>query len=192
MIHLNPVTKKRLKRFKELKRAYLSFWLLLSLYGISLIAPIIANDKPLYVSHNGKSYFPIFKFYPEDIFTDSGKMTRADFKEIQKSAAFSENPDNKIIFKHILPNAMIPIITFAPFSLVGAIGSLAALDYLGFGLPAASPSWGDLLRQAQEQRDAWWLIAYPSLALFTVMLLGVFIGEGVRNAFDPKRFSNME
>jgi len=100
-------------------------------------------------------------------------------------------PTRKIVFRHILPNGLVPLITFFPFSLVGAIGSLAALDYLGFGLPPPTPSWGELLQQAQEFRWAWWLILYPSLALFVVMLHGVFIGEGVRNAFDPRRHSRL-
>ena len=98
----------------------------------------------------------------------------------------------RIMFKHILPNAITPLITLLPFALVGAIGSLAVLDYLGFGLPAGSPSWGELLNQAQAFRSAWWLILYPSLALFTVMLLGVFIGEGLRDALDPRPYSKME
>ena len=97
----------------------------------------------------------------------------------------------RIILHHILPNALTPIVTFFPFSLVGAIGSLAALDYLGFGLPPPTPSWGELLHQAQQYRWAWWLILYPSLALFVVMLLGVFIGEGVRDAYDPKPRSKL-
>lgn len=101
-------------------------------------------------------------------------------------------PGRKIIFRHILPNALVPVITFFPFLLVGAIGALAALDYLGFGLPPPTPSWGELIFQAQQYRWAWWLILYPALALFTVMLLGVFIGEGVRNAYDPKQFSRLE
>ena len=93
----------------------------------------------------------------------------------------------RIMMRHILPNALTPLITLVPFELVGAIGSLAALDYLGFGLPDGTPSWGDLLHQAQMvHRQAWWLILYPSLALFTVMLLGVFVGEGMREAFDPR------
>ena len=94
--------------------------------------------------------------------------------------------DHQIILRHILPNALTPIITFAPFSLVGAIASLAALDYLGFGLPALTPSLGQLLHQAQTYRTAWWLIFYPSATLFIVILLGVFIGEGVREACDPR------
>ncbi len=98
----------------------------------------------------------------------------------------------RIMFRHIFPNAITPVITFFPFSLVGAIGSLAALDYLGFGLPPPTPSWGEMLQQAQEIRWAWWLILYPSLALFVVMLLGVFVGEGVREAFDPRKYAKLQ
>jgi microcin C transport system permease protein len=101
-------------------------------------------------------------------------------------------PRWKIILRHVLPNAMTPVVTFFPFMLVGAIGSLAALDYLGFGVPPPTASWGELLHQAQQFRWAWWLILYPSLALFIVMMLGVFVGEGVRDAYDPKPFSRME
>ena len=101
-------------------------------------------------------------------------------------------PHRAIIFRHILPNALTPLITFFPFNLVGAIGSLAALDYLGFGLPPPTPSWGELLQQAQQFRWAWWLILYPALALFTVMLLGVFVGEGIRNVYDPRPKTKFE
>jgi microcin C transport system permease protein len=122
---------------------------------------------------------------------------RAEFLRLRKqpfveAAKAMGVPSYKVIFKHILPNGLIPVITFFPFSLVGAIGSLAALDYLGFGLPPPTPSWGELLYQAQQYRWAWWLILYPSLALFIVMLLGVFVGEGIRNAYDPKRYARLE
>ncbi len=122
---------------------------------------------------------------------------RAEFLRLRKqpfveAAKCMGIASHKIIFKHILPNGLVPVVTFFPFSLVGAIGSLAALDYLGFGLPPPTPSWGELLYQAQQFRWAWWLILYPSLALFVVMLLGVFVGEGIRNAYDPKRYSRLE
>ncbi|HQZ29971.1 MAG TPA: ABC transporter permease subunit, partial [Verrucomicrobiales bacterium] len=97
----------------------------------------------------------------------------------------------KIMFRHIFPNALVPIITFFPFSLVGSIFVLTALDYLGFGLPPGTPSWGNLLDQGQSQTYAWWLTLYPSLALFLVSLLGIFIGEGVRAAFDPRTDSKL-
>ena len=90
----------------------------------------------------------------------------------------------RIIFRHILPNAMTPVITLMPFNLVGAIASLTALDYLGFGLPPLTPSWGELLMQAQSCRWAWWLTLYPSLALFIVMMLAVLVGEGLRDAIS--------
>ena len=99
----------------------------------------------------------------------------------------------KIMFRHILPNAVVPLITFFPFSLVAAIFVLTALDFLGFGLPPDVPSWGGLIAQAEgEFRHAWWLVLYPSIALFTVMLLSVFIGEGLRNAFDPRSGSKLQ
>lgn len=116
------------------------------------------------------------------------RLRKQPFVEAAKCMGISSF---KVIFKHILPNGMIPLITFFPFLLVGAIGALAALDYLGFGLPPPTPSWGELLFQAQQYRWAWWLILYPSMALFVVMLLGVFIGDGIRNAYDPKRYTRL-
>lgn len=98
----------------------------------------------------------------------------------------------RIIFRHILPNALTPLVTLFPFLLIGAIGSLAALDFLGFGLPPMTPSCGELLNQAQQFRWAWWLVLFPSAALFVIMLLTVFIGEGLREAFDPRRKSKLE
>ena len=98
----------------------------------------------------------------------------------------------RILFVHILPNALTPLITLFPFLLMGAIGSLAALDFLGFGLPPMTPSCGELLQEAQQFRSAWWLILYPSLALFVVMLLTVLVGEGLRDAFDPRQRSKLE
>ena len=98
----------------------------------------------------------------------------------------------RIIFVHILPNALTPLITLFPFLLMGAIGSLAALDFLGFGLPPMTPSCGELLAEAQQFRSAWWLILFPSAALFIVMLLTVLIGEGLRDAFDPRQESRLE
>ena len=98
----------------------------------------------------------------------------------------------RIIFRHLLPNALTPLITLFPFELVGAIGALTALDFLGFGLPPLTPGWGELLQQAQQNRSAWWLALYPSAALFLVMLLAVLIGEGLRDAFDPKQRTKLE
>lgn len=94
----------------------------------------------------------------------------------------------RIMFKHILPNALNPILTFSPFSLAVGISFLAILDYLGFGLMPPTPSWGELLLQAEKHFTvAWWLALFPSLALFTTLMVLTFIGDGIRNAFDPRR-----
>ncbi len=111
------------------------------------------------------------------------------FVEAAKCQGFSSR---RIIFGHILPNALTPLITLFPFLLMGAIGSLAALDFLGFGLPPMTPSCGDLLKQATANPSAWWLIVFPSLALFIVLLLTVLVGEGLRDAFDPRQKSKLE
>lgn len=98
----------------------------------------------------------------------------------------------RILFVHILPNALTPLITLFPFLLMGAIGSLAALDFLGFGLPPMTPSCGELLQEAQQFRHAWWLVVFPASALFVVMLLTVLVGEGLRDAFDPRPRARLE
>lgn len=98
----------------------------------------------------------------------------------------------KIMFRHMLPNALTPIITFLPFSLIGAVTSLSALDFLGFGLPAPTPSWGELMRQGMGNIFSYWLSLYPVIALFGVLLLIAFVGEGVREAFDPREYQRME
>ncbi len=94
----------------------------------------------------------------------------------------------RLIFKHILPNALGPIITFSPFVIAGNIAALASLDYLGFGLTPPTPSWGELLAQAKQNFEiAWWLALYPSLALFLTLILFAIIGEGIRDAFNPRK-----
>ncbi len=144
----------------------------------------------------GRSFILLLLIYGIFNWIGISYYMRAEFLKLRgqsfvEAAQCQGIPTIKIILKHILPNSLVPLITFMPFSLVGAIGSLAALDYLGFGLPPPTPSWGEMLAQAQIYRWAWWLILYPSLALFIVMLLGVFIGEGVRNAFDPGNFNKI-
>lgn len=94
----------------------------------------------------------------------------------------------RLIFRHILPNSLTPVITFSPFIIASHILGLASLDYLGFGLRAPTPSWGELLNQAEKNFTvAWWLAVYPSVALLLTLVLLALIGDGVRTAFDPKR-----
>ena len=95
--------------------------------------------------------------------------------------------DVAIMFKHILPNAMVATLTFLPFILAGAVTTLTSLDFLGFGLPAGSPSLGELLAQGKNNLQAPWLglTAFFSIAIMLSLL--VFIGEAVRDAFDPRK-----
>ena len=102
-----------------------------------------------------------------------------------------------IMFRHILPNALTPVVSFAPFTIVANIVSLVALDFLGFGLPAPTPSWGELINQGMDSLASagaarmWWLVLFPLGAMFVTLLLVVFIGEAVREAFDPKEHSRL-
>lgn len=117
------------------------------------------------------------------------KLRQVQYVEAARSLGVS---DLKIMFRHILPNSLTPIITFLPFDLIGAIFSLSALDYLGFGLPAPTPSWGELVRQGMSNLSSYWLSTFPILTLFVVLLLIAFVGEGIREAFDPKEYARME
>jgi microcin C transport system permease protein len=87
----------------------------------------------------------------------------------------------------VLPNAVVSTITFMPFLLTGAITTLASLDFLGFGLPAGSPSLGELLEQGKSNLQAPWLGITAFMVLATMLSLLIFIGEAVRDAFDPRK-----
>jgi microcin C transport system permease protein len=145
--------------------------ILISIFSPSLLMLIVISCIFAWI---GISYYVRGEFL---------KNRNREFVEAARSLGAS---DFKIIFKHILPNSLTPIITFAPFTIAGEIVGLAALDYLGFGLQVPTPSWGELLSQAQKNYTiAWWLAVYPSLALFIVLTLLNLIGQGVRDAMDP-------
>lgn len=95
--------------------------------------------------------------------------------------------DGWIMFKHVLPNAMVATLTFLPFILSGSIVALTALDFLGLGLPPGSPSLGELLQQGKENLQAPWLGISGFVVLALMLSLLVFVGEAVRDAFDPRK-----
>jgi microcin C transport system permease protein len=95
--------------------------------------------------------------------------------------------DGRIMFRHVLPNAMVATLTFMPFILSGSIVALTALDFLGLGLPPGSASLGDLLRQGKDNLQAPWLGISGFVVLSLMLSLLVFVGEAVRDAFDPRK-----
>jgi microcin C transport system permease protein len=98
----------------------------------------------------------------------------------------------RVMFKHILPNSVSILVTFFPFSVVSGITALTSLDYLGFGLPAPTPSWGELLQQGTANLEYQWIAISAVAALSLVLTLVTFIGEAIREAFDPKKYSYYE
>lgn len=120
-----------------------------------------------------------------------GEFYREKAKDYVSAAVSMGSSNFRTMFKHILPNALTPIITFTPFAVIGYISSLVSLDFLGFGLPPPTPSWGELVNQGVSDIRYWWLIVSPMGASFFTLLLITFIGEGVREAFDPKVYSRL-
>jgi microcin C transport system permease protein len=98
----------------------------------------------------------------------------------------------RIILRHIIPNTISVIVTYVPFSISGGIVALTSLDYLGFGLPAPTPSWGELLQQGWGNLDAWWIVGSVIGAMTITLVTVTFVGEAVREAFDPKQFTIYE
>jgi microcin C transport system permease protein len=336
---LSPLTRRRLHNFRANRRGYWSLWIFLALFGLSLFAELIANDRPLVVRYDGAFYFPVVRAYPETTFggvfptetvyrdpavqaligtkgwivwppipfrydtinydlpvpapappsrvnwlgtDDHGRdlaarlvygfrisvlfgltltlassvigvmagavqgylggavdllvqrfieiwsglpvlylliilasivepnfwwllglmllfswmslvgVVRAEFLRARNfdyvRAARALGVSHLVIMvRHVLPNAMVATLTFLPFVLNGSITTLTSLDFLGFGLPPGSPSLGEILAQGKANLQAPWL-GITGFAVLAVMLsLLVFVGEAVRDAFDPRK-----
>ncbi len=342
-VRLTPLTRRRLRNFRNNRRAFVSFWVFLALFAVTLPAEFIANDKPLLIQYDGGYYFPVFAAYPEtafggdfeteaeyrepdvqDLIRDKGGwmvwplipysyrtvnydlkvpapsppsadnwlgtddqardvlaraiygfrisvlfgisltvlgsiigvavgaaqgyfggwtdlafqrfievwqglptlflliilasivtpnfwwllgimvlfgwtalegVVRAEFLRARNfdyvRAARALGVNNiTIMRRHVLPNAMVATLTFLPIILTGSITSLTALDFLGFGLPPGSPSLGELLAQGKANLQAPWLAVTASLTIIVTLSLLIFVGEGVRDAFDPRKTVN--
>lgn len=340
MIALSPVTRRRLAIFRGNRRGFWSLWVFLVLFGLSLFAECIANDKPLLIRYDGRWFAPVLVDYSEDAFGDDLLPTEADYTDpalrdrIEKNGwmvwpplRFSyassvkdldrpspsppswRNPlgtddqardvlarviygfrmsvlfgftltivttvigvlagavqgyyggltdllfqrfieiwngmpelylliilgsiitpgfwvllvflllfrwmsltgvvraeflrgrnleyvraakalgvsDAVVMWRHILPNAMVATLTWLPFILSGSVTLLSTLDFLGFGLPPGSASLGELVAQAKANLQAPWLAITAFVTLGGVLTLLIFIGEAVRDAFDPRR-----
>jgi microcin C transport system permease protein len=339
-IRLTPLTLRRLRAFRANRRGYWSLWIFLFLFVATLVADVIANDKPLVVRYDGGYYFPIVKIYPETVFGGDFE-TEAEYREVDvqelitkkggwilwppirysygtvnlnltqpaPSPPSAENllgtddqardvlarviygfrisvlfgliltvlssivgiaagavqgyfggwtdllfqrfieiwssmptlylliilasvlqpnfwlllgilllfswmslvgvvraeflrtrnfdyiraaralgvTNATIMRRHVLPNAMTAALTFLPFILIGSVTALTSLDFLGFGLPPGSPSLGELLAQGKANLQAPWLGITAFVVLAVMLSILIFIGEAVRDAFDPRK-----
>ncbi|HEX7635176.1 MAG TPA: ABC transporter permease subunit, partial [Noviherbaspirillum sp.] len=95
--------------------------------------------------------------------------------------------NRKIIWRHVLPNSMTPVVTFLPFRMSAAILALTSLDFLGLGVPPPTPSLGELLAQGKNNLDAWWIAISTFFVLTLTLLLLTNIGDALRNALDVRR-----
>lgn len=119
-------------------------------------------------------------------------LVRAEFLrgrnlEYVRAARSLGLPDRTIMIRHILPNALVSTMTYIPFIVTGAIGTLTSLDFLGFGLPPGSPSLGELLSQGKSNLQAPWLGITGFISVSLILTLLIFIGEAARDAFDPRK-----
>ena len=93
----------------------------------------------------------------------------------------------QIMWRHLLPNSLTPVIAFLPFRMSGAILALTSLDFLGLGVPPSTPSLGELLAQGKNNLDAWWISLTTFSVLVGTLMLLIFIGEGLRAALDTRK-----
>jgi microcin C transport system permease protein len=339
-MRISPVTRRRLAIFRQHRRGYISFWIFLVLFTLSLFAEFIANDKPLLVRYNGEWYFPVLVDYPGATFGPDFLPTVADYTEPDVQQAIKAHgwmiwpavpysfdtevkdlpipapsppswqnwlgtddlgrdvlarviygfrisvlfgfaltalssvvgvaagavqgyyggltdllfqrfieiwngmpqlylliilgsiivpgfwvllifmllfswmnltgvvraeflrgrnldyvraaralgvSDGGVMWRHILPNAMVATLTYLPFILSGSVTILASLDFLGFGLPPGAPSLGELVTQGKNNLQAPWLGFTAFIVLGGLLTLLIFVGEAVRDSFDPRR-----
>jgi microcin C transport system permease protein len=108
-------------------------------------------------------------------------------------AARALGQSNRIImWRHILPNSLTPVVTLVPFEMAAAIGALTSLDFLGLGVPPGTPSLGELLSQGKDNLDAWWISLSTFAVLVVTLLLLILIGDALRDALDPRKVLDID
>ncbi|MGJ8583894.1 MAG: ABC transporter permease [Marinosulfonomonas sp.] len=152
-----------------------------SLYVIIILFAILGRSFWLLV------FVTILFGWPALVGLVRAEFLRARNFEYVRAARALGVSNHVIMFRHMLPNAMVATVTMLPFLITGTIGTLASLDFLGFGLPSSAPSLGELTLQAKQNLQAPWL-GFSAFFTYAIMLtLLVFIFEGVRDAFDPRK-----
>lgn len=151
------------------------------LYLLMILSSLLARDiKVLFVILNLTSWMAMSAYMRAEFL----KGRNLDYVKAARALGVSSPA---IMFRHILPNSLTPIITFFPFSVTGGILALVSLDFLGLGVPSPQPSIGELLRQGQANLHALWIILPTFFVLSGTITLLTFIGDGLRNAFDPRK-----
>jgi peptide/nickel transport system permease protein len=124
--------------------------------------------------------------------TGVARLVRGEFLKLRESdfataARATGLRDARVMFRHLLPNALAPVLVSATFGVAGAILTESALSFLGFGVPPPTASWGEILSQSKRYLEfAWWLVTFPGLAIFVTVTAFNLVGEGLRDAMDPR------
>lgn len=170
-----------LMRFVDIMLAFPTFFLILA---------VIAILEP--------SIFTIMAVIGITSWMDVARLVRAEFLTLKErdfvdaaKAAGVSNP--RLIFKHLLPNALSPVFVAATFGIAGAILVESGLSFLGLGVQPPEPSWGNILTSGKDNIEiAWWLSLYPGLAILITVLSYNLVGEGLRDALDPRLWGTEE
>ncbi len=164
-----------LQRLVEIVMCFPTFVLILSL--IAFLPPSIYN---IMIAIGLTGWTGVARLVRGEFF----RLRESDFAVAARATGLS---DSRVMFRHLLPNALSPVLVSATFGVAGAILTESALSFLGFGAPPPTPSWGELLSQSQRFVDrAWWLVTFPGLAIFLTVTAFNLVGEGLRDAMDPR------
>lgn len=155
------------------------------LYTMIIVSSVLRPSIPLFIVLLAVLRWVGMSFYIR------GEFYREKAKDYVAAAIAQGESNRSVMFRHILPNALTPLISFAPFAMVAFISALVSLDFLGFGLPAPTPSWGEMVGQGLANINDWHLVLFPLAALFGTLIMVVFIGEAIREAFDPRAYSRL-
>jgi peptide/nickel transport system permease protein len=167
-----------ISRFIELVICFPSFFLILTILA--------------FIDPENRSIFHIMLIIGITGWTGVARLVRGEFlklaeQDFVQSARALGCPHNRLMFRHILPNAMAPVLVSAAFGVAGAILTESGLAFLGFGAPPPTPTWGEMISQGKEHVDvAWWLIVFPGLSIFLTVTIYNLAGDGLRDAMDPK------
>ncbi|ODP99892.1 MULTISPECIES: ABC transporter permease [Salinivibrio] len=174
-------------KFDLFFQRFIEIWSMVPfLYVIMILVSILQPTFALFVGINVLFGWMAITWYMR---TMTYKESARDYVMAARALGASTS---RILFRHILPNTMVMIVTLAPFTIALNITALTALDYLGLGLMPPTPSWGELLQQGKSNLDAPWIVASVVTSLVVVLVMVTFIGEAVRAAFDPKKFTRYD